>query len=196
MAPANVLAPSLITVPTSNSTGSYTISWGASATPGVTYTLEESSDAFATSSVVVSGLSGTSYLITGKTGGTYSYRVKAVNAPMPDSPWTTSGNNVNVVLPTVVTSPVGEVLTAGQVHQVTWTPGTNAVRFNLWYRSVNSGDLGITLNGAITGNSYSWMVPIDVGAGHQFFVKAYDVNGNWINNYWADGTFEILPEIP
>jgi len=86
--------PSSITVPSSDSDGSYTVSWGASSTSSVTYVLEE-----ATNSSFSSGLrtaysgSSTSTTITGRSSGTtYYYRVKATKSGYTDSPWRTGLN--------------------------------------------------------------------------------------------------------
>jgi len=97
--------PSSITVPSSDSDGSYTVSWGSSSTSSVTYALEE-----ATNSSFSSGLrtaysgSSTSTTITGRSSGTtYYYRVKATRSGYNDSAWRTGSNGcmVSAVTPTV-----------------------------------------------------------------------------------------------
>ncbi len=72
--------PPWITVPAS-STGSYTISWGASTSGIVTaYELYESmSSGFSPQSLAYSG-TGTSLPVSSKPNGTYYYRVRACNA--------------------------------------------------------------------------------------------------------------------
>ena len=91
--------PSSITVPSSDSDGSYTVSWGASSTSSVTYVLEE-----ATNSSFSSGLrtaysgSSTSTTITGRSSGaTYYYRVKATRSGYNDSAWRTGSNGCTVL---------------------------------------------------------------------------------------------------
>ena len=72
-------APSTIAVPSSDSDGSYTVSWGSSSTGSVTYILEEATDSIFSSGLgtAYSG-SSTSTAITGQSSGTtYYYRVKA-----------------------------------------------------------------------------------------------------------------------
>ena len=97
------VAPASITVPFTSGTGSYTVTWGASTTPGATYTLEESTVSnFASSTVVASGLAGLSQVISGKNNGTFYYRVKAVAAGFSTFPWRVGGNGCVVsLLPTV-----------------------------------------------------------------------------------------------
>ena len=86
--------PSSISVPSSDSDGTYTVSWGTSSTSGVTYVLEE-----ATNSGFTSGLrtaysgTGASTNITGRSNGvTYYYRVKATKSGYNNSAWKTGSN--------------------------------------------------------------------------------------------------------
>jgi hypothetical protein len=81
-----VAAPPVLSVPASNATGSFTVSWGASATSGVTYRLERAVDEGAYS-VVYSG-TGRSYTMSGLGSGHYTFRVKAVRSGYLDSLWT------------------------------------------------------------------------------------------------------------
>jgi len=82
------VAPSVITVPTGDADGNYTISWYASTTKGVTYVLEEATDSEFTSPVVVHEGTALSKALTGRSlGTTYYYRVKAVHPEYVDSVW-------------------------------------------------------------------------------------------------------------
>ena len=68
-----------MTIPLSDTDGKYTVNWGASATPGVTYVAEEATDKnFTSPSQIYSG-ANRSVSITHSIGGgiTYYYRVKA-----------------------------------------------------------------------------------------------------------------------
>jgi hypothetical protein len=93
-------APASISVPASDTDGEYSVLWGASVSPGVTYVLEEATDGS-----FLSGLReayrGTelSVSITGRTDGSYYYRVKAVKEDYADSSWMVAGNFCDVVLP-------------------------------------------------------------------------------------------------
>jgi len=131
---AQVAAPATITVPGSSPTGDYTVSWDASTTPGATYTLQESTDqTFATN--VVETLNAVSPVsVTGKTNGTYYYRVKAVNPPMLDSGWTTGGNGC------VVASVV-----------------TGSISINNGAATTTSPSVTLTLSGSTTGGSVTEM---------------------------------------
>lgn len=95
---AQVGTPPWITVPASNITGSYTVSWGAASTTDVTYVLQEATNA-SFSSVLRTAYSGaaTSASITGRSvGTTYYYRVKATKTGYTDSAWRTGSNGCAV----------------------------------------------------------------------------------------------------
>jgi YD repeat-containing protein len=73
----SVAPPASITVPASNTTGSYAIGWSASAGAVTAYKLYESTNAgFSGQTLVYSG-TALSASITGKLSGTYYYRVTA-----------------------------------------------------------------------------------------------------------------------
>lgn len=69
--------PSSITVPTSNTTGSYSISWGASTGTVSAYKLYEATNASFTGQTQVYSGTALSAAFTGKLTGTYYYRVAA-----------------------------------------------------------------------------------------------------------------------
>jgi len=70
--------------------GNVSVQWGASPQAGVSYTVQESKSAtFGTITAQVV-TAGTSNLFTGRTTGTYYYRVKATYAGFNDSTWTSS----------------------------------------------------------------------------------------------------------
>ncbi len=90
--------PSWIAVPSSSTTGNYTVSWGPSVTNAATYVLEE-----ATNTIFTTGLrlayrgTGRSVSITGRSNGTtYYYRVKAIANGFSDSAWRIGNNGCTV----------------------------------------------------------------------------------------------------
>jgi hypothetical protein len=90
--------PASLTVPAADADGAYTVNWGASATAGVTYELQE-----ATASNFAVGLrsayrgTATSCNITGRTAGdTYYYRVRAVKGGLQDSGYRAAANGCAV----------------------------------------------------------------------------------------------------
>jgi hypothetical protein len=90
--------PASISVPAGSTTDSYTISWEASPTDGVTYRLEEASNSSFTTGLrtVVSGTTSLSAAISGRTAGfTYYYRVRAEKNGL-YSDWTAGANGCAV----------------------------------------------------------------------------------------------------
>ena len=89
--PAN--APTTFTVPSSNSTGSYSVSWSAVST-STTYTLQEKVGSGSWSTVQNTATRNRSF--SGKVNGTYSYRVRACNSSGCSSYSTTKTTTVNI----------------------------------------------------------------------------------------------------
>ena len=111
-------APSQITVPAVNTTGSVYVSWGASNISGVTYVLEYSKDG-ASWTQAYSGI-GKAYNFTAANGN-YDFRVKANKSGYADSGYTEGANVCAVALacgaPSQITVPAGS--TTGSVY-VSW----------------------------------------------------------------------------
>ncbi|NCP78871.1 MAG: hypothetical protein GW833_06925, partial [Desulfuromonadales bacterium] len=124
-----VAAPASITVPATSSTGNYQISWEASATVGVTYTLEESDGVTVTT---IPGITNTFYDVTGKANGTYTYQVKAVKSPMTDSGWAVGGNGAFVDLPSTMVTPLNNTSLTGTSETFTWDANSFASKYEIW----------------------------------------------------------------
>jgi hypothetical protein len=89
-------APGFLNVPATSSTGNYSLDWGLSS--GATlYELEESTDAGFSSTVQVFLGASASFAVTGRTNGTYYYRVRGVNA-VGMSGWTDGPNGCTVTV--------------------------------------------------------------------------------------------------
>ncbi len=83
-------APPSLSAPAASSTGKYTVTWLASATPGVSYELWEATDAGLTQNLRRTYLgTGRSAALTQTAGGSYYYGVRAVKAGMSPSAFTT-----------------------------------------------------------------------------------------------------------
>jgi YD repeat-containing protein len=144
--------PPWITVP-SSSTGSYTVSWGASTSGIVTaYELYEStSSAFTPQSLAYSG-TGTSLPVSSKPDGTYYYRVRACNAGI-CSGYLAGAN------PVVVQAPAGPAITLDNVSATGQNPmGTMSFTYGL----ASNGQVLVSGTGGlgISGPSHTfWITP-------------------------------------
>ena len=146
-------APYQITAPANSATGSYVISWYASATTGAVYVLEES----ANSGAYVQMYSGTaaSFNFSSKANGTYQYRVKAILAGSADSPWTTSGIvtvAITCMAPYQVTAPASS--TTGN-YAISWYPSATSGGTYVLEEKVNSGAFVQVYTGTATSYNFS-----------------------------------------
>ncbi len=150
--------PSSCSVPSSDSDGAYTVNWGASSTAGASYRLEERKNS-GSWSYVTSGTSRNRN-ITGKSSGTYTYRVKATKSGCTDSGWRTSGGCV-VSISSVVATPSSCSVPSSDsdgVYTVNWdASSTGGASYRLEERK-NSGSWSYVTSGtsrscSITGKS-------------------------------------------
>ena len=138
-APANLSA-------TSASSSEVDLSWTASATSGVTYTVMRNGVA------VANGLSGTSYSDTGLTASTtYSYAVEAVNAagtsPASNAAVTTTSAGSTVTAPVITTAPTNQTVTIGRTATFSVVASGTSLTYQ-WYKN------GAVITGA-TSASYT-----------------------------------------
>ncbi len=143
--------PPSITVPAS-STGSYAVSWTASASGVVTaYELYESTSAgFSPQSLAYSG-TGTSLAVSSKPNGTYYYRVRACNTTC--SGYRTGAN------PVVVTVPAGPAIT---LDNVTVSGAQSLGTMSFTYGLTSAGAVTISTTGSVsyTGPTHpNWITP-------------------------------------
>lgn len=92
------VAPATVTVPASDADGAYSVSWSASTTSGVIYTVQEATNAAFTANLRTA-YAGTALKanITARTPGmTYYYRVRAMKPGLRDSPWKAAANGCRV----------------------------------------------------------------------------------------------------
>lgn len=166
-------SPQTIIVPSSDTDGSYTVSWTAAATNGASYTLEEATNSGFTSGLrtAYGGTDLSSNIISRPSGTTYYYRVRAIKTGYTNSVWTTGGNGCAVIVPAV--NPANMVvprLDADGSYNITWTasstPGASYTLeeatnsgFTAGLRTVYSGsDLVANITGRSTETTYYYRV--------------------------------------
>ena len=130
-----LLPPATITVPATDADGSYVVKWSKSptATTGITYILQEATDAAFTSPRIVPHATALSAAITGRTTGeTYYYRVRAKKTGWRTSTWENSTTGCFVKCragaPALITVPTSD---ADGSYELSWdasaTPGVTYV---------------------------------------------------------------------
>ena len=139
--------PSNVTVPSSSSTGDYTLSWSAATNMkiGSTYEVEVSLNSGSYQFVGLVPKSTTSYTFTDQPSGTYRYRVRGCN--MSQSQGQVCGNygssnslTVSIVLPTPSTpaAPITPSTSTGSAN-ITWSQPTGTVTHYDLQKRLNSG---------------------------------------------------------
>lgn len=177
----------VLSVPATNNTGSYTVSWSAT-TGATTYTLEESLNGGAWS--VVQNSAALSWNASGKPNGNHAYRAKSCN---PDG---CSGYSANVVI--LVTYPPASapgVSTPASSfngsYTVSWTGVATATRYIL-QESFNGGAWTTRYDGA--GGAYNATGHTD--GSHAFRAQACNAGGCGPWSATATTQVELTPPTP
>lgn len=127
-------------VPSTNTTGSVTVSWSAS-TPVTGYTLQQSSNGGSSWSTVYSG-SGTSVALSGLANGSYTYRLQACNNTAGNAActaWVAAGPMAVTLSPTSAPSLSVPASSGNGSFTVSWSAVGNATSYTL-QQSSNGGN--------------------------------------------------------
>ena len=168
-------APASITVPASNSTGSYTLSWGASTTPGVWYELQEATNAGFTTGLRTAyfGAALSASITSRFSGTTYYYRVRVTKAGYNASVWRTGANGCAVTI--VCNQPVSLTVPASSSvasYAVSWGASGTVGAFYELQEATNSG-FTAGLRTAYVGNALSTSISSRTsGVTYYYRVKA------------------------
>jgi hypothetical protein len=167
--------PASLTVPVADADGGYTVSWGASATAGVAYELQEATVSnFSTGLRTAYRGTALTTAITGRSQNvTYYYRVRAMKAGLKDSGYRTGVNScavpgtVTTGVPASLTVP-GSDVDGGYI--VGWgASATAGVTYELYEATNNTFTTGLRLAyrgaaltagmaGRVAGNTYYYRV--------------------------------------
>ncbi|MHC4779628.1 MAG: fibronectin type III domain-containing protein, partial [Planctomycetota bacterium] len=183
--------PASITVPTSSVTGNYTVSWAATA-GAWTYDLQEATNSSFTGATTVYTGANTSFNVTGKTTGTFWYRVRATNAAG-SSGWRASTNGCQIVPPATPASITVPATSASGNYTVSWAASTGASGYTL-QEATNSSFTGATT--VYTGASTSYNVTGKTTGTFWYRVRATGPAGNsgWRNS--TNGCQIVAPAAP
>jgi YD repeat-containing protein len=188
--------PTSITVPSSSTTGNFTISWGEASTGTVTaYRLYEATTSNFSGQVLVHDAAGTSKALSGRGNGTYYYRVRACNASG-CSGYRTGGNALSVTLPpgTPASISVPSTSTTGS-YTISWGSASGTVTAYKLYEATNSSFSGQTLvhSGTATSKALS-------GRGNgTYYYRVRACNGPACGGYRTGGnptTVTLPPGVP
>lgn len=119
-------APSSISVPTTNTTGGYPVTWGAASGTVTAYQLYEATNSSFTGETLVISTTLLSFGTSGKINGTYYYRVRACNTVVSCSGYAPGPNVVTVTLPSGPTAPLNlrksPSTGTGNIYTILWDP--------------------------------------------------------------------------
>lgn len=133
--------PGSLSVPSSSSTGAYTISWGSSSgNVGAYYLYEATNPGFSGEGQIYSG-TGTSTSVSGRGNGTYYYRVRACNASG-CSNYSVGPNGITVAIPIQVLNPTIYVNYSGMTTGITTLANLNGNAATIHSFSVPSCPIG------------------------------------------------------
>jgi len=195
------LAPTALTVPASDADGAYTVQWTASATPGVTYVLEEATDSGFTTGVTVAytGANPRAEISKPETanGTTFYYRVKAVKSHYSDSPWLNSAGGclMKFYAGTPASLTVAESSADGH-YLLQWSASPTADA-NYVLEEATDSNFSAGLQQIYTGPELSFSVSkSEVNTGTTYFYRIKAVKANYIDSLWRGGANGCLVAFP
>lgn len=150
-------------------------------------------------------LTGTELILTAKPAAGYALQTtpwSGCTSPSPvgndclvtmDSNKTVTANFRTVTAVKLLTPNGGETLTGLQSYNITWEAPLAAVKFNLAY-SVDNGTTWRRIKAGVTGNSFTWTVPVLQRDRHRVRVRviAFNAAGQIIGRDRSDARLSIL----
>jgi YD repeat-containing protein len=186
--------PASINVPSSSTTGSYTISWGTSTGVVTAYQLFEATNPSFSGEVQVYNSTGTSHGVSGKGDGSYYYRVRACNGAA-CSPHRTGSNPVSVLLPPGIPASISVPSSSSTgAYTISWGTTTGSVTAYELYEANNSGFSGEVLVYNSTGTSHG--VSGRGNGTYYYRVRACNASGCSTHRAGANGVTVSLPPPP
>lgn len=192
-------APASISVPSSSTTGAYTISWGASTGSPTAYALYEStSSTFSSQTLVYTG-TALSVAVSGRSNGTYYYRVRGC-IDSACGAYRTGSNGVTVTLPAQiqVLNPSIQVGATGQLTQITTLANLNGNPATIQSFTETCGTAGAAIQ---TGaqkvkwtNSNNYYYQCETGTTEQCSASYVIRNSNTGQTYPGTATITVLPQ--
>jgi YD repeat-containing protein len=171
-------APSL-SVPASSGSGSYTVSWSA-VTGATSYTMQEQVNGGSWATIQAS--SATSKALSGKSNGTYGYRVQGCNGGG-CGPWSSTGTITVALVPAVPTGAYVEnyMTTKVEGNRAHWNAVTGATRYEVIRNDTGASVYSGTDTTFIIGTAFIPAVPLY----YHFSVRACNAAGC---SDWAVGS--------
>jgi YD repeat-containing protein len=171
-------APTL-SVPSTNATGSYTVSWSA-ITGATSYPLQEQVNGGAWTAVQNSA--ATSWATSGKSNGNYGYRVQACNSSGCNA-WSNVAS-VTVLLPPPAPASISAPASSSGPIAISWAASATATIYGL-DQSVNGGAWAQVYANSATSTT------VTAGASGSYSFRAYACNGSGCTGYATSGAVAV-----
>jgi YD repeat-containing protein len=135
--------PPSLSVPGTNNSGSYGVSWGAATGNVTAYQLEEATNSGFTVPVLVHNNVGISTSLAGRGNGTYYYRVRACNGAV-CSGYTGTSSVIVTITPSAPSSLTVPATSSTGGYTISWTAASGSVSAYQLYEANNSAFTGET----------------------------------------------------
>lgn len=187
--------PTSISVPTSNATGAYTISWGASIGTITAYELYEATNSSFSGQVNVFNGIALSKAFSSKATGTYYYRVRGCNTSTDCSDYRTGANSIVVNVtpgqPPSLSVPSGSTNTTGS-YSISWGASQTGVLMYYELNEATNPNFTGTLTTYNTGVTASKAISGKTDADYYYRVRACNTSVDCSGYQYAPG-FSPVP---
>jgi hypothetical protein len=183
--------PGSITVPQTSATGNYPITWTV-ATGATSYDLQEANNTGFNGATLVYQGANLNFNVTGKTGGTWYYRVRGVNAGG-NSAWTVGANGCQIVAPNPPATVTVPQTSASGNYTVSWATSQGATSYDLQEDTSASFTNPATV---YTGANTQFNVTGKTSGTFYYQVRASNLVGSSTWTAGANGCSIVPPQAP
>ena len=189
LAPAPPAAPSGLTA-TASSASQINLTWAASATSGVTYSVYSGSSAGSVTTALASGLTGTSFVVTGLSASTtYYYTVKAVLSGTPSAASNTASAATQAPVPPTPPSSLSASAVSSSQINLSWAASSTS---GVTYTVYNGTTVAVS---GLSGTSYS-VAGLNASTAYTFTVVAVSSTGTSTASNAASATTQAASVVP
>ncbi|UTW45943.1 VCBS repeat-containing protein [bacterium SCSIO 12696] len=179
--------PGSTSVPTTNGTGSYTVTWTAGNGTTVDYLLQEQINGGSWADVTTTA--STSYAVTGKGDGNYSYRVRANNGSG-SSGWSATDTVAVIHVPGTPGAISGPAQSYGSGITLTWGSAAGSVGYYSLEQRKDGGSWGVV----DSGSDRTYTAGTLTEGTYDYRVRAFNSSGG--GGYTAVHSVAVAPHTP
>lgn len=182
--------PASISVPSSSTTGSYSIGWGAATGTVTAYKLYEATNSSFSGQVLVYTGTALTTALSGRGNGTYYYRVRVCFDDL-CSGYRAGANGISVLLPPGVPASISVPSSSGPSYTISWGAASGSSPSYQLYEATNASFTGQVQVFSGTGQSFN---ASGKGAGTYYYrVRACNGSGCSAYRTGSNGVTVIIP---